>query len=192
MPRIFVIRGFALALAFVCLFATHAYALATPPESSDSSPNSPLNQSPPPRGTAAFSAAARDACIAALLRRIVEDDPAARGPQRLYVDPRPTENATHVVRVYWPQARAILLIDPRMACGVDGTPPADIDLIWYRTKARIELETDVVATPEEIAGSTYLVDRAWVDAVVAECLRDEPLTIIPTKKSPRSTKRAKR
>lgn len=172
---------FARAFAFACILAAHADALAATPISSDAS-----------QDIVASHAVAEDACVAVLLYRIVDDEAGVRGPQRLYVGPRTTENGTTIVRVYWPQARAILLIDPRMACGVDGTPPADIDLSWYRTKARIELETDVVATPEEIAGSTYLVDRAWVDAVVAECLRDEPLTIIPTKKSPRSTKRAKR
>ncbi|MBP6750698.1 MAG: hypothetical protein KA144_13750 [Xanthomonadaceae bacterium] len=175
---------FARVLAFVCLFAAHACSLAALPESADSSTDSSLNLPSPPLDIAATPVAAGNACIAALLRRIVEDDPAARGPQRLYVGLRTRENAADVVRVYWPQAHAILLIDPAMACGDDGALAPDLDLGWYRTKARIDLKTDVVATPEEIAGSTYLVDRAWVDAVIAESLRSEPLTIVPTESSP--------
>lgn len=165
---------FAFVCAFVCSFAWRVDALAAAPEANESQDLR--------RVSVEARSSAEDTCVAALLRRIVDDDTSIRGPQRLYVGPRRTERATAVVRVYWPQAHAILLIDPATVCGDDGLPATDIDPGWYRTKARIDLDTDVVATPEDIAGSTYLVDRAWADAVIAECLRSEPLTIVPTKK----------
>jgi len=165
--------------AFACLFALQSDAFAALPEA----PETQVDQ----RETVQARIVVEDACITALLRRIVDDDVTARGPQRFYLGPRTTEratieNATTIVRAYWPQARAILLIDPATVCDATGAPAADIDLGWYRTKGRIDLDTDIVATPEAIAGSTYLVDRAWVDAVIAECLRSEPLTIAPTKR----------
>lgn len=185
MPRKIAMRRFARALVFVGLFAAYAHGLAASPEWLGPPPNARPDTT---RGIAAMPAAAKNACIVALLRRIVDDDADVRGPQRLYVglrttDGSATDDSGAVVRVYWPQARAILLIDPAMACGDDEAPPTDFDLAWYRTKARIDLDTDVVATPEDIAGSTYLVDRAWVDAVVAESLRSEPLIIVPTQSS---------
>lgn len=174
MAKSFVTHGFARTFAFACLFAWQAEAFAAAPEAPETQGDH--------RAVVQARIVVEEACIAALLRRIVDDDANARGPQRLYVGPRTTENATTIVRAYWPQARAIVLIDPAAVCDATGAPVADIDLGWYRTKARIDLDTDVVATPEDIAGSTYLVDRAWVDAVIAECLRSEPLTIAPMKR----------
>ena len=34
---------------------------------------------------------------------------------------------------------------------------------WLYGKARVDLETDVVSTQEDIGGSSFLVDRAWVN-----------------------------
>ncbi|NOT87441.1 MAG: hypothetical protein HOP03_04580 [Lysobacter sp.] len=118
-------------------------------------------------------------CVAALLQKIV-DDAASRGPQRLYIGPIEQDGAAAFVRVYWPQARVILLIDWPASCSGEDMRIDDAALGWYRTKARIELDTDVVATVDEVAGSTYLVDRPWVDAVIAACLNGHALVVTPS------------
>ena len=107
-------------------------------------------------------------CVAALLQKIV-DDAASRGPQSLYIGPIEQEGAAALVRVYWPQAHAILLIDWPASCSDEDMRIDDAVLGWYRTKARIDLDTEVVPTPDDIGGSTYLVDRPWVDRVIAAC-----------------------
>jgi hypothetical protein len=107
-------------------------------------------------------------CVAALLQRIV-DDAGSRGPQSLYIGPIEHEGDAAFVRVYWPQANAILLIDWPASCRDEDMRIDDAALGWYRTKARIDLDTDVVPTPDDIGGSTYLVDRPWVDRVIAAC-----------------------
>ncbi len=117
-------------------------------------------------------------CVVALLERIVEDA-GARGPQRLYVGPLERSDAGGFVRVYWPQDKAILLIDWPASCDEEDLRIDDAALGWYRTKARIDLDTDVVPTPEEIGGSSYLVDRAWVDRVIAACRGGHLLVIAP-------------
>jgi hypothetical protein len=117
-------------------------------------------------------------CVVALLERIVEDA-GARGPQRLYVGPLERSDSGDFVRVYWPQDKAILSIDWPASCREEDLRIDDAALGWYRTKARIDLDTDVVPTPEEIGGSSYLVDRAWVDRVVAACRRGHLLVIAP-------------
>lgn len=117
-------------------------------------------------------------CVAALLQQIVDYAP-SHGPQSLYISPIEQEGATALVRVYWPQARAILLIDWPASCSGEDMHIDDAALGWYRTKARIDLDTEVVPTPEDIAGSTYLVDRPWVDRVVAACRRGHLLVIEP-------------
>lgn len=117
-------------------------------------------------------------CVVALLERIVEDA-GAHGPQRLYVGPLEEGDSGGFVRVYWPQDNAILSIDWPASCREEDLRIDDAALGWYRTKARIDLDTDVVPTPEDVGGSTYLVDRAWVDRVVAACRRGHLLVIEP-------------
>lgn len=107
-------------------------------------------------------------CVAALLQKIV-DDAGSQGPQRLYIGPMEREDAAAFVRVYWPESRAILLIDWPESCSDEDVGIDDVALGWYRTKARIDLDTDVVPTPDDIGGSSYLVDRLWVDRVIADC-----------------------
>ncbi len=118
-------------------------------------------------------------CVAALLEAIV-DDAGSRGSQRLYIGPLEREDTAAFVRVYWPQAHAILLIDWPTSCSDEDMRIDDAVLGWYRTKARIDLDTDVVPTADDIGGSSYLVDKPWVDAVVADCLKRAPLVIEPS------------
>jgi hypothetical protein len=115
-------------------------------------------------------------CVAPLLQTIVEDA-GSRGPQRLYIGPMEREGAAAFVRVYWPQARAILLVDWPASCSGEDMRIDDAVLGWYRTKARIDLDTDVVPTPEDIGGSTYLVDRVWVNRVIVACRRGHLLVV---------------
>lgn len=120
-------------------------------------------------------------CVVALLERIVEDAQ-VRGPQRLYVGPRvdpDPQGAGGIVRVYWPGENAILLIGWPASCSEEDMRIDDAALGWYRTKARIDLDTDVVATPDDVGGSTYLVDRDWVGRVIAACRRGHLLVVEP-------------
>jgi hypothetical protein len=118
-------------------------------------------------------------CVAALLQKIV-DDAGSRGPQSLYIGPIEQEGDAAFVRVYWPQAHAILLIDWPVSCRDEDMRIDDAALGWYRTKARIDLDTEVVSTPDDIGGSTYLVDRPWVERVIAACKRGYRLVIKPS------------
>ena len=123
-------------------------------------------------------------CVAALLQRIV-DDARSRSRQRLYIGPvERGDGGGAFVRVYWPQQRAILLIDWPATCRDEDLRIDDAALGWYRTKARIDLDTDVVPTPEDIGGSTYLVDRAWVDRVITACRAGHRLVIVPSVEPP--------
>jgi hypothetical protein len=126
-------------------------------------------------------------CVVSLLQRIVDAEHVVE-PQRLSLASSAGADGSTLVRIYWPQARAILLIDPAMACGRDSEDGRhdnaqhddEQDLDWYGTKARIDLDTDVVATTDDIAGSTYLVDRPWVNAVIAACLNGHGLVVVPS------------
>ncbi len=118
-------------------------------------------------------------CVVSLLKRIV-DDAGGHGRQSLYIGPIERDDSSAFVRVYWPDDRAILLIEIPKSCSDDDMSNDDAALGWYRTKARIDLDTDVVPTAEDVGGSTYLVDRPWVDRVIAACKDGYLLMVDPS------------
>lgn len=141
---------------------------------------------PPSARTTSIARQPQFRCVAALLQRIV-DDAHSRGRQRLYIGPierNGGEDGDAFVRIYWPQQRAILLIGWPATCGDEDLRIDDAALGWYRTKARIDLDTEVVPTLEDVGGSTYLVDRTWVDRVIAACRAGHRLVIVPSVEPP--------
>lgn len=126
-------------------------------------------------------------CLASLLQQIVDDDERARGLNVLHIGRVVSKPASDsdFVRVYWPRRRAILIVQLNRAGCADPHERYDpAALGWYRTKARIDLEHDVVPTAEDIHGSNYLVSRPWVEAVIEECTRHG--TALKLRRSPRS------
>lgn len=155
-------RAAAVVLTLACAMASTACAAADPAPAHAAAPS----QRPGFR------------CVDALLRAIVADVH-PRTPQRLHLGPVEESESGAFLRVYWPQQRAILLIDWPATCTDADLQIDDAALGWYRTKARIDLDTDVVPTPEDIHGSSYLVDRPWVGRVIAQCLAGETRVIRP-------------
>lgn len=71
-------------------------------------------------------------------------------------------NEVEFAWVYWRERNALILWEPT-------THFEDSEPIYSRRV--IDLEQDVVATEEEVGGSTYLVTRRWVDGVLSDCSR---------------------
>lgn len=69
---------------------------------------------------------------------------------------------------WWPADRSLL----NLSQFEPGT-----DLYWLTHKGRIDLRTDVVPTPADIAGSTFLVDRTWVARVRRDCFAGRRLVV---------------
>lgn len=125
-------------------------------------------------------------CLASLLQQIVDDDERARGVNVLHVGRVVSKHGDRddFVRVYWPQRSALLLVSMNSAGCADPNHRYDSAALgWYRTKARIDLDRDVVPTAADINGSTYLVSRPWVDATIAECTQHG--TALKLRRSPR-------
>jgi hypothetical protein len=69
------------------------------------------------------------------------------------------------VYIYWMTGNSILIVD---------LPTERLeDYSWYESKARIDLNSDVVPTADDIGGSTYLTDLGWVEERIKECLNGE-------------------
>ncbi|MFK3648248.1 hypothetical protein ACI2IY_07375 [Lysobacter enzymogenes] len=110
-------------------------------------------------------------CLSSLLQQIV-DDQGERGVNVLHIGRvvRRAGDGDDFVRVYWPRQRAILLVSlNRNGCADPAYRYDSLGLGWYRTKARIDLDSHVRETEAEVSGSSFLVTRAWTDAVIAEC-----------------------
>ncbi len=73
------------------------------------------------------------------------------------------------VYIYWMTGNSILIVD---------VPTKRLeDYAWYESKARIDLNSDVVPTADDIRGSTYLTDSDWVEERLKECLNGKKFTI---------------
>jgi hypothetical protein len=87
--------------------------------------------------------------------------PRRHPPQHVCVVGYRSPDAT-LAWVHWREGHRLILWEP-------GEPWADDALLMSRRQ--LDLRTDVVATDDEIGGSTYLVTRAWVRAILADCAR---------------------
>ena len=61
--------------------------------------------------------------------------------------------------VHWVEGKALILWEP--------SEDARASLI--KSRRYLDLQRDVVATEEQVKGSTYLVTKSWVDRVLLDC-----------------------
>lgn len=84
------------------------------------------------------------------------------------------------VWMIWHEGREILNTAGRVATGDEAE-------FLGRSEAlakSVHLATDVVESEEQIAGSTFLVDRAWVDRIVGACRKTgRTVTVAPRRQS---------
>lgn len=71
--------------------------------------------------------------------------------------------------VYWMTGNSILIVNlPAQRLENYG---------WYNTKARIDLNSHLVPTADDIGSSTYLTDPEWAEKQIEECLNGEKFVI---------------
>ena len=90
------------------------------------------------------------------------------GVHRVYIAKADGGDGHRYLYAYWREGRSMLILhhfDPTF----DGTKETT-DYWWLEYKARINLRTDVVPTEDDIAGSSYLVDKPWTDRIVRACV----------------------
>ena len=63
--------------------------------------------------------------------------------------------------VHWKEGNAVILWD--------GSADPEYPLELALSRRYLDLDTDVVATSEEVGSSTYLVTQAWVKGVISDC-----------------------
>lgn len=63
---------------------------------------------------------------------------------------------------YWKEDKSIIILHLPLKKNT-----ASYD--WLYGKARVDLELDVVPTQKDIGGSSFLVDRSWVNRILKKC-----------------------
>lgn len=109
-------------------------------------------------------------CLRSLLQQLL-DSAGPSGRSTFHISPVEL-GESDFVRVYWPRDASITIVQlDRNGCADPQRQRDPLELGWYRRKARIDLHHDVVADEAAVAGSTYLVDRPWVEQVIDDCRR---------------------
>jgi len=96
-----------------------------------------------------------------------------------FVSPVRQERGEAFAYAYWMTGNSIIILD---------LPIGKMEnYFWYSYKARVDLATDVVPTPEDIGGSTYLVDGPWAENIIRDSLQSGVKLVIKKKAAnPRS------
>lgn len=92
-----------------------------------------------------------------VLERLAASQP-ARAAELCVVGYRGPEGAEHAW-VLWPERRALILWEPTTG---------HLDNLAL-SRRWLHLDRDVVLNDSDVAGSTYLVTKAWADRVAADC-----------------------
>ncbi len=93
---------------------------------------------------------------------------------KLKIEPK-EKNSKESVYAYWPEAKAIVLLDHFTA-----RPPQRAAYDWLSYKAVIYLQTQVAATDKDMAGSVYAVSKQWATYIVDNCRNGRKIVLKKT------------
>lgn len=100
----------------------------------------------------------------ALKKWLTRRQPKAKGTQHFCVVGYRYDDGALQSWVHWVEGRMLLLWPG------SGDPDYAADALLFSNR-QLSLDTDVVATEDDINGSTYLVTRAWVAERLADCTK---------------------
>lgn len=104
--------------------------------------------------------------IIGTMKALAKFDGKGRSKNTIYVSDVINDGERDYAYAYWVEDKAIYSLHLPLSLPLKKNSP---DYYWLTYKARIDLKTDVVETEAEIAGSSYLVDRAWVNKIIRRC-----------------------
>lgn len=99
--------------------------------------------------------------IVATLKELVKRNAKTRR-NTFYISGVKKDGSREFAYAYWKQDKSIIILQLPLE-------KETADYYWLYSKARIDLLTGVVPTEEDIKGSSFLVDRPWVDKILQRC-----------------------
>jgi hypothetical protein len=97
----------------------------------------------------------------AIARFLASAVPRPRGPQHFCVVGY-NDGESRRAWVHWREGKALILWE-------GSADPVHADDALILSRRQLDLNTDVVPTSADIAGSTYRIDRLWLDRTLADC-----------------------
>jgi len=109
------------------------------------------------------------------LHKLVEFSGRAGKPNTILISAISNDGNREYAYAYWKEDNSITILQlPLSSSSLEKNSP---EYYWLTTKARINLTNDVVETEKEIAGSSFLVDRKWVEGIKRKCINGIRLQI---------------
>jgi hypothetical protein len=113
-----------------------------------------------PKGTSLRSHRSFSSAVATLKGLIAREGKAKRNT--ILVSEVFREEGREYLYAYWKEDKSIIIL--HLPLEKDSA-----NYEWLYSKARVDLETDIVPTQEDIGGSSFLVDRPWVNRILKKC-----------------------
>jgi hypothetical protein len=107
-------------------------------------------------------------------RKLVEYSGRAGSTNTIFVSAISKDGNREFAYAYWKEDNSIIVLHLPLPTGLE---KFSSDYYWLTTKARIDLEQYVVESENDIAGSSFLVDRQWVSRIKRQCLNGVRLKI---------------
>ncbi len=85
----------------------------------------------------------------------------------IYISNVLKEDGREFAYAYWKEDKSITILHLPLSLPLKSGSP---DYYWLTIKARIDLISGVVPTADDIKGSSFLVDRPWVNKIKRNCL----------------------
>ena len=108
-------------------------------------------------------------------RKLIEFSGRAGSTNTIFVSAISKEGNRAFAYAYWKEDNSIMIL--HLPLPTSRLDKFSSDYYWLTTKARIDLKQDVVESENDIAGSSFLVDRKWVTRIKRQCLNGVRLEI---------------
>ena len=122
-----------------------------------------------PKGTPLRSHRNFAGVVATLTELVAREGKAKRNT--LFISEVLRESGREYSYAYWKEDKSIIILHLPLE-------KRSASYEWLYSKARVDLETDIVPTPEDIGGSSFLVDRSWVDKILEKCAGGYRLSLV--------------
>lgn len=106
------------------------------------------------------------ASIVETMKSLIKFNQNGRGRNTIFVSDIVKNGAGQFAYAYWKEDSSITILHLPLSLPVEKNSG---DYYWLTMKARIDLTTDVVPTERDIGGSSFLVDRKWVNNIIRRC-----------------------
>lgn len=106
--------------------------------------------------------------IVETVKTLVENERREKKRATVYISDISKDGDREFAYAYWKEDNSITILNLPLALPLK---KGSGEYFWLTSIARIDLDKDVVPTKADIGGSSFLVDRPWVEKIKSDCLK---------------------